>query len=76
MLFGKLAYSLIAEIKIFRLGVSLVCLLNVKDEWIGKNIIAQKEIIDYFLVNIAKFLKTSILKDIYERLLVNFIGTN
>ena len=30
------AYRLIAETKIFRLGVSLICLLYVKEEWIGK----------------------------------------
>ena len=40
------AYRLIAEIKIFRLGVSLICLLNVKEEW-QKSII-QKDIIYYF----------------------------
>ena len=32
------AYRLIAEIKIFRLGVSLICLLHVKEEWIGKKV--------------------------------------
>ena len=32
------AYRLIAETKIFRLGVSLICLSYVKDEWIGKKV--------------------------------------
>ena len=30
------AYRLIAETKIFRLGLSLICLVYVKKEWIGK----------------------------------------
>ena len=30
------AYRLIAETKIFRLGVFLICLLYVKEKWIGK----------------------------------------
>ena len=32
------AYSLIGETKIFRLGVSLICVLFVKEEWIGKKV--------------------------------------
>ena len=35
-------YWLIAETKIFRLGVSLLCLLNVKEEWIGKKVYDRK----------------------------------
>ena len=36
------AYRLIAETKTFRLNVSLVCLLYVKDEWIGKKVYYRK----------------------------------
>ena len=36
------AYSLIAETKVFRLGVSLICLLYVKKEWIGKKVYYRK----------------------------------
>ena len=41
------AYRLIAETKIFRLGVSLICLgggmdLYVKEEWIGKKVYYRK----------------------------------
>ena len=32
------AYRLVAETKIFRLGVSLICLLKVKEEWINKKV--------------------------------------
>ena len=32
------AYRLIAETKIFRLGLSLISFLNVKDEWIRKKV--------------------------------------
>ena len=42
------AYRFIAETKIFRLGVSLICLLFVKEEWTGKKSITQKVIIYYF----------------------------
>ena len=42
------AYRFIAETKIFRLGVSLICLLFVKEEWTGKKSITQKGIIYYF----------------------------
>ena len=39
---------LIAETKIFRLGVSLICLLYAKEEWIHKRSILQKDITYYF----------------------------
>ena len=32
------AYRLIAETKIFRLGAYLICLLYVKEEWVGKKV--------------------------------------
>ena len=36
------AYRFIAETKIFRLGVSLICLLYVKEEWISKKVYYRK----------------------------------
>ena len=36
------AYRLIAETKIFRLGISLIFLLYVKEEWIGKKVYYRK----------------------------------
>ena len=33
------AYRLIAENKIFRVSVSLICLLYVKEKWIGKKVL-------------------------------------
>ena len=38
------AYRLMAETKIFRLGLSLICLLHVKEKWIGKNNYHRKHI--------------------------------
>ena len=40
-------YTLIAETKIFRLGVSLICLLYLKEQWIGQ-ILLQKNMKYYF----------------------------
>ena len=36
------AYRSIAEINIFRLGVSLICPLYAKEEWIGKKLYYRK----------------------------------
>ena len=36
------AYRLIAETKVFRLGVSLICLFYVKEEWIVKKVSYRK----------------------------------
>ena len=45
------AYKLIAENKIFRLGVSLIYLLYVKEEWIGKKSILHREFSGIFTIN-------------------------
>ena len=49
------AYRLIAETKIFRLGLSLICILYVKEEWIGKKVLLIHYITIYYLrYNISK----------------------
>ena len=50
MLFSNVVgyvYSFLAETNIFRFGVSLICLLYVKEEWVGKKSIIHKDIIYY-----------------------------
>ena len=42
------AYRLIAETKIVRLGESLICLLYVKEEWMGKKVKMLKEDVIYY----------------------------
>ena len=46
-------YRLMAETKIFRLGVSLICYLYVKEEWIGKKIFYRK--IEHITSNTENF---------------------
>ena len=36
------AYKLITETKIFRLGVSVICLLYDKEEWVDKKVYCRK----------------------------------
>ena len=51
MLFGMLQVA--AETKIFRLGVTLICPLYVKEEWIRKKVYYRK--IKYNTSNIENF---------------------
>ena len=58
------AYTWIAETKILRLGVSLICLLYVKEAWIGKKVYFRK--IKYIISNTENF-KT------YLQLIITFL---
>ena len=57
------AYRLIAETKIFRLGVSLICLSYVKEEWMAKKYNTERQYILQITKNLQAYLQQIINSD-------------